>query len=118
MKALSGRDLPILCRSVFEGTDVLQNPSANKPIGTGPFKFVSWERGQSVRLDRNEAYWKPGLPYLNRIVARFIPDAATRSGGHGGGRGTFRRVQRGQLRRPRPDAVQPRSSTSPPRATR
>ncbi len=79
MKALSGRDLPILCRSVFEGTDVLQNPSANKPIGTGPFKFTSWERGQFVRLDRNEQYWKPGLPYLNRIVARFIPDAATRS---------------------------------------
>ena len=79
MKALSGRDLPILCRSVFEGTDVLQNPSANKPVGTGPFKFVSWERGQFVRLDRNEQYWKPGLPYLNRIVARFIPDAATRS---------------------------------------
>lgn len=79
MKALSGRDLPILCRSVFEGTDVLQNPSANKPIGTGPFKFTSWERGQFVRLDRNENYWKPGLPYLNRIVARFIPDAATRS---------------------------------------
>lgn len=79
MKALSGRDLPILCRSVFEGTDVLQNPSANKPIGTGPFKFASWERGQFVRLDRNENYWKPGLPYLNRIVARFIPDAATRS---------------------------------------
>ncbi|WP_331317375.1 ABC transporter substrate-binding protein [Methylobacterium mesophilicum] len=79
MKALSGRDLPILCRSVFEGTDVLQNPSANKPIGTGPFKFTSWERGQFVRLDRNEKYWKPGLPYLNRIVARFIPDAATRS---------------------------------------
>ncbi|MDE3749932.1 ABC transporter substrate-binding protein [Methylobacterium radiotolerans] len=79
MKALSGRDLPILCRSVFEGTDVLQNPSANKPIGTGPFKFASWERGQFVRLDRNETYWKPGLPYLNRIVARFIPDAATRS---------------------------------------
>lgn len=79
MKALSGRDLPILCRSVFEGTDVLQNPSANKPIGTGPFKFAGWERGQFVRLDRNETYWKPGLPYLNRIVARFIPDAATRS---------------------------------------
>lgn len=79
MKALSGRDLPILCKSVFEGTDVLQNPSANKPIGTGPFKFVSWERGQSVRLDRNEHYWKPGLPYLNRIIARFIPDAGTRS---------------------------------------
>ena len=79
MKALAARDLPIICKSVFEGTDPSQNPTANKPIGTGPFKFVSWERGQSIRLDRNEKYWKPGLPYLNRVVARFIPDAATRS---------------------------------------
>ncbi len=79
MKALAGRDLPIVCKSVFEGTDPAQNPTANKPIGTGPFKFVSWDRGSSVRLDRNDKYWKPGLPYLNRIVARFIPDAATRS---------------------------------------
>ena len=80
MKALAAsRPADASARSVFEGTDILQNPTANKPIGTGPFKFVSWERGQSVRLDRNENYWKPGLPYLNRIVARFIPDAATRS---------------------------------------
>ena len=79
MKALAGRDLPIVCKSVFEGTDILQNPTANKPIGTGPYKFVQWERGQYVRLDRNDKYWKPGLPYLNRIIARFIPDAATRS---------------------------------------
>lgn len=78
-KALSGRDTPIISKALFEGTDPRNNPTANKPIGTGPFKFVSWERGQSVRLDRNEKYWKPGLPYLNRVVARFIPDAATRS---------------------------------------
>ena len=79
MKALAARDLPIICKALFDGTDPSQNPTANKPIGTGPFKFVSWDRGSSVRLDRNENYWKPGLPYLNRIVARFIPDAATRS---------------------------------------
>jgi peptide/nickel transport system substrate-binding protein len=79
MKALAGRDLPIMCRSVFEGTDVLNNPTANKPIGTGPFKFGQWERGEYIRLDRNDKYWKPGLPYLARVVARFIPDAATRS---------------------------------------
>jgi peptide/nickel transport system substrate-binding protein len=79
MKAMAARDLPIICKSVFEGTDPLNNPSANKPIGTGPFKFGQWERGQYIRLDRNDKYWKPGLPYLNRIVARFIPDAATRS---------------------------------------
>jgi peptide/nickel transport system substrate-binding protein len=39
MQALAGRDLPIMCKSVFEGTPILQNPTANKPIGTGPFKF-------------------------------------------------------------------------------
>jgi peptide/nickel transport system substrate-binding protein len=32
-----------------------------------------------VRLDRNPNYWQKGLPYLDRIVARFIPDASTRS---------------------------------------
>jgi peptide/nickel transport system substrate-binding protein len=79
MKAMSSRDLPIICKSAFEGTDPLNNPTANKPIGTGPFRFGQWERGQFIRLDRNDKYWKPGLPYLNRIVARFIPDAATRS---------------------------------------
>ncbi|OWT73741.1 MULTISPECIES: ABC transporter substrate-binding protein [unclassified Achromobacter] len=79
MKSLSSKDMPVLCKSVFVNTDPLTNPTGNKPIGTGPFKFVQWERGRYVRLDRNEKYWKPGLPYLNRIVARFIPDAATRS---------------------------------------
>jgi peptide/nickel transport system substrate-binding protein len=79
MMALSGYDAPILCKAVFEGTDPTSNPSANKPIGTGPFKFGTWERGQYVRLDRNPTYWQPGLPYLDRIVARFIADASTRS---------------------------------------
>jgi peptide/nickel transport system substrate-binding protein len=79
MKSLSSKDMPVICKSVFAGTDVMSNPSGNKPIGTGPFKFVQWERGAFIRLDRNDKYWKPGLPYLNRIVARFIPDAATRS---------------------------------------
>jgi ABC-type transport system substrate-binding protein len=78
MQALAGRDLPIVCKSVFEGTPILQNPTANKPIGTGPFKFGQWERGQFVRLDRNEKYWKPGLPYLDHIIARFIPASASR----------------------------------------
>jgi peptide/nickel transport system substrate-binding protein len=79
MKAMSGYDAPILCKSVFENTDPAANPSANKPIGTGPFKFGVWERGQYVRLDRNPNYWQSGLPYLDHVVARFIPDASTRS---------------------------------------
>ncbi len=79
MMALSGYDAPVLCKSVFENTDPAANPSANRPIGTGPFKFGAWERGQYVRLDRNPSYWQPGLPMLDRIIARFIADASTRS---------------------------------------
>jgi peptide/nickel transport system substrate-binding protein len=79
MMALSGYDAPVLSKSVFENTDSTANPTANKPIGTGPYKFGAWDRGQSIRLDRNPNYWQPGLPYLDRIVARFIPDASTRS---------------------------------------
>jgi peptide/nickel transport system substrate-binding protein len=53
MMALSGYDAPILSKSVFDNTDPAANPTANKPIGTGPFKFGAWERGQYIRLDRN-----------------------------------------------------------------
>ena len=79
MMSLSSNNMPVICKKVFEGTVPLSNPTANRPIGTGPFKFGVWERGQFIRLDRNENYWKRGFPLLNRIIARFIPDAATRS---------------------------------------
>ncbi len=35
------------------------------PIGTGPFKFVEWERNQQVEIVRNENFWQEGLPYLD-----------------------------------------------------
>jgi peptide/nickel transport system substrate-binding protein len=61
-------------RHVYEGTNVLENPANTAPIGTGPFKFVQYERGQFVIAERNPTYWKAGLPYLDRIVWRFIVD--------------------------------------------
>ena len=63
-------------RHVFEGTNVLENPANTAPIGTGPFKFVQYERGQYVMADRNPSYWREGFPYLDRIVWRFITDRA------------------------------------------
>ena len=64
-------------KHVFAGTDVLNNPANTAPIGTGPFKFVRYERGQYVIAERNPSYWKPGEPYLDRIVWRFINDRAS-----------------------------------------
>ncbi|MEO0683214.1 MAG: ABC transporter substrate-binding protein, partial [Pseudomonadota bacterium] len=79
MVALNGYESPIVAEHVFAGTDPRENPTANEPIGTGPFKFVEWQKGQYVRLDRNEDYWQDGKPYLDRVVVRFIADAATRT---------------------------------------
>ena len=58
---------------------------AQAPVGTGPFRFVSWEQGREVILERNPDYaWAPewstvkGPSNLARIVHRFIPNAGTR----------------------------------------
>lgn len=45
--------------------------------GTGPFKFVSWERGQSLTLERNDDYWGDA-PALDEIIFTPIPDATAR----------------------------------------
>jgi len=79
MMALSGYESPMLPRHLFEGTDIPASKYANAPVGTGPFKFVEWQRGQFMRFDRNPDYWKKGRPYLDRIVARFIADSSTRT---------------------------------------
>ncbi len=61
-------------RHVFEGTSILENPANTAPIGTGPFKFVQYERGQFIVAERNQNYWRKGFPYLDRIVWRVITD--------------------------------------------
>ena len=47
-------------------------------VGTGPFRFVSREPGVSTILERNETYFREGLPYLDRIVFVPYPDENTR----------------------------------------
>jgi len=32
------------------------------PVGTGPYRFVEYRRNESIELERNHDYWKPGLP--------------------------------------------------------
>jgi len=63
-------------KHVYEGTNILDNPANVAPIGTGPFKFAQYERGQYVIAERNPDYWRKGFPYLDKIVWRFITDKA------------------------------------------
>src|SRR5262245_24464135 len=79
MMALSGYESPMLPKHIFEKGDIRNHEYANRPVGTGPFKFVEWQKGQYMRFDRNADYWRKGRPNLDRIVARFIADGATRA---------------------------------------
>jgi peptide/nickel transport system substrate-binding protein len=47
------------------------------PVGTGPFKFVSYERGSKLTFAKWEGYWQKGLPYLDGIEFLFIRDPMT-----------------------------------------
>jgi len=47
------------------------------PIGTGPFKFVSYKPNEMIKLEKNTTYWKRGLPYLDGIEWGIIPNRAT-----------------------------------------
>src|SRR5262249_50245701 len=47
-------------------------------MGSGPFKFVSYDAGQSIKGERNPDYYHKGLPYLDGIVGIFAPKEATR----------------------------------------
>jgi peptide/nickel transport system substrate-binding protein len=48
----------------------------SNPIGTGPFQFVKWVRGDRVEMTRFVGYWNPALPYLDNVTFKFIGDAS------------------------------------------
>ncbi len=78
LQRLDVTEAPILPRHIYEGIEDPSQTDANlKPVGTGPFKLDSHTAGAEVRLVRNENYFKKGLPYLDAVVFRVIPEAAT-----------------------------------------
>ena len=46
------------------------------PIGNGPYRFVSWTRGDHLVYEPNPGYWR-GAPHLARIEVRVVPDPGT-----------------------------------------
>ena len=76
LQQLGATEAPILPAHIYRGTDPLTNPANLKPIGTGPFTFVSYRPGAEIRLAANKNYFKAGLPYLDGVVLRVIPDAS------------------------------------------
>ena len=48
-----------------------------RPMGTGPFKFVEFKPNEGIKLTRNPDYWKPGRPYLDGIEYTIIRNMST-----------------------------------------
>ncbi len=71
------------------GTAMITSPTAVElngldwarwhPVGTGPFKFVEYQRDSKLVYERNDDYWQDGLPYLDGVEFVVIADETVRS---------------------------------------
>ncbi len=78
LKVLLSRRSGGLLQSLAFGSAVMVSRSsaannALKPIGTGPFRFLRWRRGDSITLERNPDYQGPPTP-LSQVTFKFITD--------------------------------------------
>lgn len=71
--SLMASSAPMMPAHIYQGTNFRTNPFNFKPVGTGPFKFAEWKRGQYIHLARNERYWRPGQPGMDGIYFRLCP---------------------------------------------
>ncbi len=72
---------PSLLFQLGESTAVIVAPESaatnkTRPIGTGPFKFSKWVKGDSVTLVKADTYRDPGSIKLNKVVFKFVSDAS------------------------------------------
>ncbi len=68
-------DLGIVSKKAVErlGADF-----ASHPVGTGPYRFASWQRNSRITLEANPSYWR-GVPKLSQVIFNIIPDNTTRA---------------------------------------
>ncbi len=80
LQQLNVTEAPIIPKHIYEGCSDISTvagcPANKTPVGTGPFKLDSYTI-QEIKMVRNPNYFRPGLPYLDGMVERVIPDAGT-----------------------------------------
>ncbi|MEZ4711330.1 MAG: ABC transporter substrate-binding protein [Caldilineaceae bacterium] len=51
---------------------------AQSPIGTGPFVFKEWVKGDHLTVTANPDYWREGYPKVDEVLFKFMPESAVR----------------------------------------
>lgn len=77
LTALSPLLMPVLPKHVFGTEAIRTHPANNAPVGSGPFKFSEFKQGEHLVLTRNERFFRPNAPYLDRIVFKFFKDPSS-----------------------------------------
>ncbi len=66
---------------------MIYSPTAHKkwgkdltlhPVGTGPFKFVEWKKGDQIVVERWDESWR-GKPYLDKVTFKLVPEESARA---------------------------------------
>lgn len=70
-------------------------------VGTGPYVFEQWQSGSQLVVNKNPNYWDKGLdgqalPYIDKIVYRFVPDDSVRLNELRSGNADFTELIRGR----------------------
>lgn len=55
-------------------TKVGEDKLVDQAMGTGPFVLQEWKRGEQLTLKKNPHYWEQGLPYLDTVTVKVVPD--------------------------------------------
>ncbi len=75
MPKLESRDVCPVSKEAVEAAG--EDYGTKVVVGTGPFKFVEWLQGDRIVVERFEDYWQEGVPYLDKVVYKFIPEEST-----------------------------------------
>lgn len=64
----------ILPKHLLEGKDLATDEFNQKPVGAGPYKLTSWDKGQAITLEKNEDFYL-GAPKIDKVIFKIVEDA-------------------------------------------
>jgi len=69
----------------------------NNPVGTGPFRFVSFQRDVNYKVEKNPDYWIKGKPYLDAIEIMYVADPLTQKAAMEAGEADMLELEPGKM---------------------